>query len=92
MKASNNTSAASAEFVTESHNLTAVEISAKAFSLANSVASGQESNVLLFVLGLAQVAGTDFTASGNLISWNGKGLEELHLSAGDNIIVHYAKE
>ena len=92
VKASNNTSAASAEFVTESHNLTAVEISAKAFSLANSVASGQESNVLLFVLGLAQVAGTDFTASGNLISWNGKGLEELHLSAGDNIIVHYAKE
>ena len=81
----------SVEFVTETHSLTAAEVSAKSFSLANSVASGKENNTLLFVAGIAQTAGTDFTASGNTISWNGKELDAIGLHEGDAFIIHYVK-
>ena len=78
-------------FFTESHSLTATEVNAKSFSLSNSIASGQESNTLLFVSGIAQTVGTDFSASGNSISWNSKGLDSIGLAAGDSFLVQYIK-
>lgn len=83
--------AASNAVATDIHTLTAQEVTAKSFTLANSVASGQENNILLFVSGVAQVAGVDFTASGNSISWNNKALDSLGLVAGDTFIIHYVK-
>ena len=78
-------------FCTEAHSLTAAEVTAKSFSLANSIASGQENNTLLFVSGIAQSAGSDFTASGNTISWASKELDSMELHEGDSFIVHYVK-
>ena len=77
---------------TEFHSITANELSAKSFSLSHSIASGQENNILLFVEGVAQSALTDFSASGNSISWNAKGLDTIGLREGDSFIIHYAKE
>ena len=75
-----------------SHTLTAQEVTAKSFSLAHSVASGQENNILLFVSGVAQIAGVDFSASGNSISWNNKALDDIDLAAGDSFLIQYIKE
>ena len=83
--------ASNSVFVTEAHSLTAADVNAKSFSLSNSIANGQESNTLLFVSGLAQTVGSDFTASGNSISWNSKGLDAIGLSAGDSFLVQYIK-
>ena len=80
---------ASQEWVTEIHTLTASEVSAKSFTLANSIAQG--SNILLSVCGIIQAPGIDFTASGNSITWSNKGLADIDLAAGDVFIVHYAK-
>lgn len=88
---SSSSDSASASFATEIHSLTAAEILAKSFSLSHSIASGQENNVLLFVSGVAQAVGTDFTASVNSISWNNKELDNLGLLEGDVFIVHYLK-
>lgn len=79
------------EFFTEHHSLTAAEAAAKAFSLTHSVKAGAESNILLFIDGIAQISGTDFNASGNSISWNNKGLDHIGLREGDVILVHYVK-
>ena len=86
---SNSSGNTSASLIIENHTLTASEATAKSFSLANSIATGQENNTLLFISGLAQVAGTDFTASGNSISWTGKALENMKPVAGDVFIVQY---
>ena len=91
IKASNNSASAVPVFVTESHSLTAAEVTAKSFSLSNSIASGQESNTLLFVSGIAQIVGTDFAASGNSISWNSKGLDSIGLATGDTFLVQYIR-
>ena len=72
--------------ITETHTL-----AAKSFSLNNSVAAGREGQVILFVGGVAQIAGTDFTASGDTISWGTKGLDDVGLRAGDVFVVHYIK-
>ncbi len=82
----------SSNYITESHTLTATEVTNQVFSLAHSIKSGEECNTLLFVSGIAQTAGIDFTASGNSISWNNYGLADLHLLAGDNFIIHYVTE
>lgn len=74
---------------TETHVLTAEEVTAKGFTLSHSIATGQESNILLFVSGVAQSAGVDFTASGDSISWDGKDLDAIGLFQGDKFIVHY---
>ena len=79
-------------FFTEAHSLTAAEATAKSFSLTHNIAQGQESNTLLFVSGLAQIVGTDFTASGNSISWNNKALDDIDLAAGDAFLIQYIKE
>ena len=76
---------------TEIHTLTASEASSKSFTLANSIATGQETGVILSVCGIIQAPGTDFTASGNSISWTNKGLANIDLTAGDVFIVHYEK-
>ena len=78
-------------FFTEAHSLTADDVSAKTFTLTHSIASGQESNTLLFVSGLAQTVGSDFTASGNSISWNNKGLDSIGLTVGDSFLIQYVK-
>lgn len=78
-------------FVTDVHVLTAAEVTAKSFTLNNSVKSGHDGDILLFVSGVAQAVGVDFTVSGNAVSWNGKGLDAIGLITGDTFIVHYAK-
>ena len=77
--------------VTETHVLTSTDVDNKSFTLANSVASGKETSVLLSVCGVVQVAGTDYTASGNTISWNDKELDNIGLRAGDTFVIHYTK-
>ncbi len=79
------------ETVTDIHSLTAAEVTAKSFTLTNSIKTGYEANVLLFVSGVAQTVGVDFTASGNIISWDNKALDFLGLVEGDTFIVHYIK-
>ena len=91
IKIGGNSGGGSASTVTEIHTLTAGEVTAKSFTLSNTVATGEEGNVLLFVSGVAQAAGTDFTVSGNSVSWNNKELDSLGLVAGDIFIVHYVK-
>ena len=76
--------------VTETHTLTAAEVTAKKFSLSNSVATGEDTNALCFVQGVAQAAGVAFSLSGNELSWNGKTLDG-NLTAGDVFIVSYQK-
>ena len=77
--------------VNETHSLTAAEVTAKGFSLSNSIKQGEENNVLLFVSGVAQYAGIDFTASGSSISWTGKALDNVGLAAGDSFLVRYSR-
>ena len=77
--------------VTETHTLTAEEVTLKAFSLNSEVAAGREGQVILFVGGVSQVAGVDFTASGSTISWDSKGLDAVGLVAGDVFVIHYIK-
>ena len=79
------------EIITETHTLTAEEATAQSFTLANSIKNGKESNVMLSVCGVMQIAGTDYTASGNSIGWSDKTLADIGLQAGDVFIVHYAK-
>ena len=77
--------------LTEMHNLTAEEVTLKAFRLNSEVATGREGQVILFVGGVSQVAGVDFSASGRTISWDAKGLDAVGLVAGDVFVVHYIK-
>ena len=79
------------EFTADFHTLTAEEATAKSFTLTHNVAAGHETNMLCFVSGVAQVAGTDFAVSGNTLSWDNKGLASIDLAAGDPFIVFYVK-
>lgn len=78
------------EIYTEAHTVTAEEVSNAGFELIYSVMDGKETNILCFVQGLAQVAGTAFEVSGNALSWSGKTLFG-HVSEGDVFIVQYIK-
>lgn len=75
---------------TETHVLTASEVTGKGFTLSQSVKTGKEGEVLCFVQGLAQAAGIAFSVSGNSLSWNGKTLDG-NVSSGDVFIVQYIK-
>ena len=77
--------------VTETHSLTADEVAGKGFTLNHSIATGQEDNTLLFVSGIAQIAGVDFSASGNSISWDNKALDAISLAEGDTFLIHYSR-
>lgn len=82
----------SLNIATEAHSLSAAEVTAKGFSLAHNIANGQEGNTLLFVSGIAQTVGVDFSASGNSISWDNKALDSIPLAAGDDFLIQYVKE
>ena len=88
---SGNSVGAASEVICETHTLTAAEATAKSFTLANSIMSGKETDVFLSVCGVVQIAGVDYTASGNSISWDGKSLDEIVLQAGDVFLVQYVK-
>lgn len=45
----------------------------------------------MFISGVAQVAGTDFIASGSTISLGEKGLNDIELRAGDVLVIYYIK-
>ena len=77
--------------VTESHVLTAEEVTAKSFNLSNAVATGRETSVLLSACGVVQVAGIDFVVSGRTVSWTDKGLADVDLAAGDVFVIQYQK-
>lgn len=83
------------EWVTETHTVTAEEVTAGNFTLANEVMDGEETNAICFVQGLAQPAGTAFElyndpyGNGNF-SWGSCSLNG-NISAGDEIIVRYVK-
>lgn len=78
--------------VLENHTLTAAEALAESFNLENSVASGTEDKVLLSVCGISQIAGVDFSVSGNIISWGNKALHEITFVAGDTFSISYYPE
>ena len=80
------------EIITETHTLTAEEATAKSFTLANSIKTGKENAVFLSVCGVVQIAGVDYTASGNTINWTGKTLADIGLQAGDIFVVQYVKD
>ncbi len=79
------------ELTAETHIITASEITAQAFTLSHSVAQGYEDRVLLFASGVAQYAGIDFSASGQVISWQGLGLADVELKTGEIFLIHYLK-
>ena len=79
------------ETVTEKHVLTAEEATNKSFTLSNAIMSGKESDVILSVCGVMQIAGEDFTASGNTISWDNKTLADIGIQVDDIFLVQYIK-
>ena len=79
------------ELTAETHFITAEEITAQAFSLTHGVADGYEDSVLLFASGVAQAAGRDFSASGQVISWKGLGLADVELEVGEIFLILYMK-
>lgn len=84
------TASAGKEFYTETHTLTAQEVSDKSFTLSYSVESGEETNILCSVSGVIQPASVAFEVSGDTLSWNNKTLDGL-LNSGDVFVVHYVK-
>lgn len=84
------TASAGKEFYTETHTLTAQEVSDKSFTLSYSVESGEETNILCSVDGVIQPASVAFEVSGDTLSWNNKTLDGL-LNSGDVFVVHYVK-
>ena len=79
------------EVICESHTLTAEEATAQSFTLANSIKTGKETDVFLSVCGMIQIAGVDYAASGNTISWSDETLADVGLQAGDVFLVQYVK-
>jgi hypothetical protein len=72
------------------HTLTSGEITAKSFDLPTSPLNTAYGAIYLCpVNGIPQVHSVDFTVSGAAISWNGLGMDELTLVAGDQIKVIY---
>ena len=89
---SSDSPASSLTLATEAHSLTAAEVTAKGFTLAHNIASGQEGNILLFISDIAQTVGVDFSASGNSITWNNKVLDDIPLIVGDSLLIQYIYE
>ena len=73
---------------TETHTLTAEDITAKGFTLSKSVATGEETNVLCFVSGVIQPVGIAFSMTNSTFYWTDKTLDG-HVSAGDVVILQY---
>jgi hypothetical protein len=82
-------SADSLTAVQETHSLNAADIVAKGFSLAHDIAPGQTGNVSLTLNGLPLASGSDFTISGNSVSWAGLSLALFGLQPGDIFSTSY---
>lgn len=80
------------EWVTETHTLTEEEIEAKAITLEYHIKRGKEQEIELKVANVQQEYGVDFIASGNLITWGSKGLEDIGLQPEDIFTIQYVKE
>ena len=80
------TGGGSASITTETHTLTAEEVSAKSFTLTGTPAAG---TVSLSIQGLIQTEGTDYSISGGTISWTDKELANVGLMAGDIFVIQY---
>lgn len=61
----------------------------KRVNLSSNVASEKASSVIVFAGGATHFAGTDFSVTGNSISWNAKVLDTVGLKEGDKLIVQY---
>jgi hypothetical protein len=71
----------------EYRQITSGEAIAKALSLAHT--PNNNNNVIFGVgNGPVQITGIDFVTSGNILSWNGLGLDGV-LAAGDNVYIEY---
>ncbi|MBR0186897.1 MAG: DUF2793 domain-containing protein [Synergistaceae bacterium] len=77
--------------VNEAHTLTYDDIENKSLTLNGLIVTGKENCTLCFIGSVAHVAGTDFVASENSISWNQMPLDST-LASGDSIIVQYYKQ
>ncbi|MBR0315691.1 MAG: DUF2793 domain-containing protein [Synergistaceae bacterium] len=78
-----------AQSAIETHTLTAEDVTGKSFELTHSIKTGKENEVLLSLGGMLLTAGTDFIALENIISWNGKELDNFGLHAGDVFTIQY---
>ena len=78
-----------AQSAIETHTLTDDDVTGKSFELQHSIKTGKENEVLLSLSGMLLTAGTDFIALENIISWNGKELDNFGLCSGDIFTVQY---
>lgn len=78
----------STEFTTEFRTLTVGEAAAKALTLANIPDTATEV-VVMPVGGSTQFYGVDYTVFGNILDWNGLGLDTIGLVAGDELVILY---
>ena len=88
---SSNGNSSGNNLINEKLILSSTNIANKSLTLLGNIARGQENNVICFVGGTVQFAGTDFTASGDTISWNNKTIDTCGLKAGDTVVVQYTK-
>lgn len=65
--------------------LTTIDISNKQITLSRTPTTAEETRVIV-VGGINQEYGVDFTVSGDVLSWNGLGLDGV-LEAGDKLII-----
>lgn len=79
------TSAAVSYFPEPVKELTVVDISNKQIALSKTPTTANKTRVIV-IGGINQEYDVDFTVSGNILSWNGLGLDGV-LEAGDKIIV-----
>lgn len=76
------------QIFTETRTLTPLEAANRQLTLANLPTTPNRTN-LFPQNGIRQFFGTDYTISGNLLLWNGLGLDGI-LSAGDVIFIQYS--
>lgn len=76
------------ELITEYHTLSESDISNKYLTLNNTIAQGYENKSLCFVGSAVHFYSIDFIATGDVVSWSGKTLEN-SLRAGDTIVIMY---
>ena len=79
------------EIVSEYHTLTQAEVQTKSFALNYPVKEGKEDQVLLFLEGVA-LKNTDFSVSGNIISWQGNTRYQIKPVVNDVFLIQYSKE
>lgn len=78
-----------ANYKTEKFTLLVADITNKQVTLAVSPITPSKTRLVITDGGIEQDYGTDFTVSGNILSWNSLGFESL-AEAGDKILVVYS--